>query len=188
MAESVAIRNAFPELVKIAQKNGEVSEEEMGKAGVQKSRTSKELTDKRKKAKNQRPLHQKRTAVVNHEYVLSQFRIATSKAKKPPSTRKNVTEKPKNASTPNSTQVQASAAAPEQRLEAKAVPMDTPELSQTPDGSWLFYCARAPTCNVYMQVPPGATFVKCGQCQTDQFIHERGTKLAKTCVLLRFSW
>ena len=170
LPDSVAIREAFPSLVELARKNGKVTEDDMDKAVVPKHRPGIELTDKRVKPKDQRALHQQRTVVVNHQDVLAQ--LAASTAKKATSTGKKKPSSRKPTAAKKSTTQQPVAVPAVLHLVAKAVPPGSPDVPQRQAGWAYFYCARCPTSDVVMQVKESDTFVKCGACNTEQFVGE----------------
>lgn len=65
-----ACRVAFPELLAIAKLNGKITEAEMDNAGIPKVKDS---TDRRSKPKDERPLHNQRAAIVNHDKIQAEF-------------------------------------------------------------------------------------------------------------------
>lgn len=65
-----ACRAVFAELVQIAKTNGKISEAEFDSLGIPKLLFP---GDKRKKVKDKRPLHNQRSAIVNHEYICKEY-------------------------------------------------------------------------------------------------------------------
>ena len=162
-----AIRAGFPALVALAKLKGKLTEAEMDAAGIPKHQPGKVLIDKRAKPKDQRPLHNQRTAVVNLEPVLAQFNAyqAAILAKK---TAPKSTSKRRRKTNPKQVVQSAQIDIPAEpisepavlRLTSKSVPLDTAGLPELPEGFNFLHCELAtfecPVCGVSQDAP--ATF------------------------------
>ena len=167
-----AIRAGFPVLVALAKLNGKLTEDEMDVAGIPKHQPGKVLIDKRPKPKDQRPLHNQRTAVVNLEPVLAQFNayqaaILAKKTKTKSSTKRQRKTSPKQAaqSAQSGGPTEPIQVAAVQRLMARSVPQDTVGLPELPAGFDFLHCGG---CGGLLHVPSELAVFDCPVCHVSQ--------------------
>jgi hypothetical protein len=165
LQQTQIIRKAFPGLVELAKKNGSISDAEMDEAGIPRHVPDKSLVDKRAKPKDQRPLQNQRTAVVNHGQVLAQFnayhaarRAKAAASKAAPKRKRKTTGKEVQQSGGSAGDIQQ----PPQQLQPPN-PVQSVTQVQPPVAEGFGY-VQCGACGSIFQAPSAAYTCNCPSC------------------------